>query len=139
MRAVGQRLRAAQVRAIYLVHGTFVGTDALGLLAELERVWPSACDLVRRWQKQTLDAVAGDMGNYTQAYADAFSAGINGADAEPHIPVRLFHWSSENHHVARAQAAIEFLRTLVSRPEECDGRVLLWGHSHGGNVFALLT
>ncbi|MCA9210290.1 MAG: hypothetical protein KDA55_18150 [Planctomycetales bacterium] len=139
MRAVGQRLRAAQVRAIYLVHGTFVGTDALGLLAELERVWPSACDLVRRWQKQTLDAVAGDMGNYTQAYADAFSAGINGADAEPHIPVRLFHWSSENHHVGRAQAAIELLRTLVSRPEECDGRVLLWGHSHGGNVFALLT
>jgi len=31
MQAVGQALRAADVRTIYLVHGSFVGPDALGL------------------------------------------------------------------------------------------------------------
>jgi hypothetical protein len=52
--------------------------------------------------------------------------------------VRLFHWSSQNHHVGRADAAVRLLDELVSQ-DFSGGRVLLWGHSHGGNVFAILT
>ena len=42
MDRVGAALDAAGVAAIYLVHGTFVGPDALGVLAELARVFPKA-------------------------------------------------------------------------------------------------
>jgi hypothetical protein len=139
MRAVGECLRGADVRAIYLVHGSFVGTDALGLLSELARVWPAASELIRRVQKQTLDSLAGDMGNYNQAYADALSHGINDQAVGNPIPVRLFYWSGENNHIGRSQGALELIQALAARPEECHGRILLWGHSHGGNVFALLT
>jgi hypothetical protein len=54
------------------------------------------------------------------------------------MPVRLFQWSSQNHHVGRADAALRLLDELVSQQFD-GGRVLLWGHSHGGNVFALMT
>lgn len=42
MLAVGDVFRAAGVKAVYLAHGTFVGTDTLGIVTELARVFPSA-------------------------------------------------------------------------------------------------
>jgi hypothetical protein len=93
----------------------------------------------------------------------------------------LFHWSSQNHHIARADGAVRLLdelatfaeqlpqqqRVVAPSPwrgglgrgaeasqslaisntpppqgegdEQINHRVILWAHSHGGNVFALLT
>jgi hypothetical protein len=138
MRAVGDALRAARVAAIYLVHGTFIGPDGLGLLAELSRVSPAMADAVRGVSKRVLDAIAGDAGNFTREYAAQFEELLNphGTDR---IPVRLFHWSSENNHLGRADGAVRLLDHLIQRQFPAGSRVLVWGHSHGGNVLALVT
>ena len=138
MRAVGETFRSAGVTAIYLVHGTFVGDDALGFMHKLAGALPSAAIALRRKQKQTLDSLLKDGGNYTPDYASEFERAIN-CEGQPHIPLRLFYWSSENHHIGRAHAAVELIDELAARHPTAEGRILLWGHSHAGNVFALLT
>jgi hypothetical protein len=53
--------------------------------------------------------------------------------------VRLFQWSSENHHLGRADGAVRLIDRLHAAQHPPGSRVLLWGHSHAGNVFALMT
>jgi hypothetical protein len=138
MRGAGDALRAAGVGAIYLVHGTFAGTDALGLFSALGRVFPGAAKLLRGLEKAIVDGVAGENGNYTAEYARLMENALCHGGA-PRIPVRLFHWSSENHHLGRADAAVRLLDELHAQELPAGQRVILWGHSHAGNVFALLT
>ncbi len=138
MAHVGASLRAQGVAAVYLVHGTFVGPDSLGILADLARLFPSASDAVRRVIKRAVNEMTGDAGNYTESYAYHFEVGINGRGQYP-IPVRLFHWSSENHHLGRADGAVRLIDELASLDLRPGQRVLLWGHSHAGNVFALMS
>ncbi len=138
MQAVGRALRAADVRAIYLAHGSFVGADALGLLREVARVSKAAAEPLRRLQKQFLDKVAKDAGNYTAEFATEFEDAI-AIEGEPTLPVRLFNWSSENHHIGRADGAIRLIAELLDDRAADEGRVLVWAHSHGGNVLALMT
>jgi len=138
MQLVGDVLRDSGVSAIYLVHGTFVGPDALGIITELGRVFPSASNAVRRVIKRIVDRVAGEVGNYTPDFAQCLESSINTPNKPP-IAVRLFHWSSENHHIGRADGAVRLIDELFSADVEHGRRVLLWGHSHAGNVFALMT
>jgi hypothetical protein len=135
---VGDTLRHAGVAAVYLVHGTFVGPDALGLLGELGRLFPSVAGVIRGLVKQTVECMTGDAGNYTTDYQQALSSGINPAGAVE-VPVRLFQWSSENHHVGRADGAVRLIDELAALELLPGQRILLWGHSHAGNVFALLS
>ncbi len=137
MKAVGDCYRAAGVRAIYLVHGTFTGTDALGFARLIGHLAPGAGSWASRYHKALIDALLGDLANFTASFAAELEQSLAG-EKEPVIPVRLFHWSSQNHHIGRADAALRLLDELVEQPFE-GGRVLLWGHSHGGNAFALLT
>lgn len=137
MLAVGDCYRAAGVRTIYLVHGTFTGTDAEGMAQLIERLAPAGGEWARRSRKMLVDAVFGDFANFTASYAAELQAALGG-EGEAAVPVRLFHWSSQNHHVGRADAAIRLLDELVAQ-RFAGGRALLWGHSHAGNVFALLT
>ncbi|MBN1908154.1 MAG: hypothetical protein JW818_00310 [Pirellulales bacterium] len=138
MNEVGRALEAAGVAAVYLVHGTFVGSDALGVLTELARVLPRAGKAARRRIKRIVDKVTGEVGNYTGQYAQQFEESIN-ASTSARIPVRRFCWSSENHHLGRADGAVRLIDELVSRKVPVGKRILLWGHSHAGNVFALAT
>ena len=138
MQDVGATLRAADVAAIYLVHGTFVGPDALGLIAELARIFPSTAKAVRRVVKRLVDRLAQDAGNYSEEYARLFESAINGPGTTE-IPVRLFNWSSENHHIGRADGAVRLIDELATARIEHGSRILLWGHSHAGNMFALAT
>ena len=55
LRLAGDTLRAADVRAIYLLHGTFVGNDALGLIRKVGRVWPEQAAWLKQLAKQTTD------------------------------------------------------------------------------------
>jgi hypothetical protein len=126
------------VGAIYLVHGTFAGFDALGLLAGLARAYPAGRAAIARIGKYLVDTVVNDAGNFTQAYAARLEEGLSHGCAAV-IPVRTFAWSSENHHLGRADAAVRLLDELVTRRLPAGKRILLWGHSHGGNVFALLS
>jgi hypothetical protein len=138
MQQVGQQLRAAGVAAVYLSHGTFAGDDAAGLIGELGRLFPAASAVLRRVIKEMIDAAAGDVGNYSGGYAQLFEEAIN-ADGESFIPVRRFNWSSENHHIGRADGAVRLIDELGQLELEPGARVLLWGHSHAGNVFALMS
>ncbi|HLA83946.1 MAG TPA: hypothetical protein VJL29_04055 [Thermoguttaceae bacterium] len=138
MDRVGAALDAAGVSAIYLAHGTFVGHDAAGVVAELARVFPKAARPVRDAIKRIVDKLSGEVGNYTGAMAEAFEQAIN-SPRRPHISVRRFHWSSENHHLGRADGAVRLIDELVREKPPAGRRILLWGHSHAGNVFALAT
>jgi len=138
MDRVGASLDAAGVAAVYLVHGTLVGEDAAGVVAELARVFPRAGRAVRRAIKQIVDKLSGEVGNYTGEFAECFEQAINRPE-RPHIPVRRFDWSSENHHLGRADGAVRLIDELVQAKPPAGRRVLLWGHSHAGNVFALAS
>jgi len=138
MQDVGGALRAAGVGAIYLVHGTFVGPDTLGIVSELARLFPAASEAMRHGLRRLIARITGDVGNYTESYARLFAASINRPGLS-RIPVRMYYWSSENHHLGRADGAVRLLDELATLELEPGQRVLLWGHSHGGNVFALAT
>lgn len=137
-------MRRAGVGVVYLVHGTFVGEDLGGLLTELGRFFPGARDSLAAIARRLLESTLADRGLYTTEYVRRLSKTLN-ADGEPPIEVRLFGWTGENHHLGRADAAVRLLDELATlddadgNPRAPEGRVLLWGHSHGGNVFAILT
>lgn len=139
MRGVAAALRRAGVKAVYLVHGTFAGTDALGILRVLSRVTPAAAERLAQVQKRFVNAVTGDRGNYSAEYESTLFHGLNDGASFPEIPVRTLNWTGENHHAARADGAVRVIDALAEENAPASGRVLLWGHSHGGNVFALVT
>ena len=120
---------ADEVDAIWFVHGTFAGNDALGWFGQLERMIPAAGPTLKKFGKKLTDVLAGDSGNFTPAFVDLFGD-------QP--KTRRFVWSGENTHSGRCKAAIELLDELLQRVET-QPRVMLWGHSHAGNVAALIT
>ena len=138
MQRVGEAFRRAGVACVCLAHGTFVGTDATGALREIERVFPAAGQAMGRRVKQLVDALVGEKSNYTAEFAQCFESALAQPGESP-IPVRLFHWSSENHHIGRADGAVRLIDKLASLGIPPGRRVLLWGHSHAGNVFALTS
>lgn len=136
MHEVGASLRAAGVTAVYLVHGSCVGPDAVNVLVKLARAFPSADPPVRRLIRRTRPSA--EFAYYTEGYARLFDAAVNPPGAE-RIPIRLFEWSNENHHLGRADGAVRLINRLASLTPGVRHRVLLWGHGHAGNVFALVT
>ncbi|MCE9606967.1 MAG: hypothetical protein K8U03_18945 [Planctomycetia bacterium] len=123
---------------MYLLHGTFAGNDAAGVLTELGRFFPAVRRGLGKIAKVLVDAVMKDNGNYTIEYAREFEEALN-ADGGPTIPVRIFPWSGENHHLGRADAAVRLIDELATLDIAPERRILLWGHSHAGNILALLT
>lgn len=150
MQRVGKTLRDHQVSHLFLVHGTFAGDDAFGAITHLERLFPDSTVLnnvnqvltrlfpevasLRELNKKWQDARRQDDGNYTGQYAETFQKAV-GSD----ISIERFLWSSANNHVGRSQAAVQLLSTLLKLELDSGQRLLLWGHSHAGNVFALVT
>ncbi len=118
-----------QLDSLWLVHGTFVGNDALGIFGQIERAIPTLGPTLKLLGKNLTDALAGDTGNFSNRFAEQ----ISGA-----FPVNRFTWSGENSHSGRCKAAIELLAAMVEQIDTCP-RVLLWGHSHAGNIAALVT
>ncbi|MCL6502652.1 MAG: hypothetical protein K6T86_08195 [Pirellulales bacterium] len=133
----GDLLRAAHVSVIYLLHGTFAGYDALGALVQLERWLPRAHRALVRQFKGLVDRLQGEAANYTPQYAALLQRQLTAGG--PPIAVRRFLWSSGNYHLARADAAVRLIDELATTWPPEPQRVLLWGHSHGGNVLALVT
>lgn len=139
MRAAGRRLSSAGVREITFVHGTFVGTDPFSLLTSLQTLSPrvdaTLTERLGRWLKSASDQIARDRGNFHRPYVDLFRAAVA-------LPCSLFVWSSENTHSARLRAAAQLAHHLVQKLDDLEDpdppRILLVGHSHAGQVFALL-
>ena len=135
-----------RVGRVVLVHGTFMGDDPLGFAEMLKSVGQGvpllratmealAQRLVER-TRLTSSSLAGDLGNFTPAFRDKFQSLVGD---DPRVELLEPTWSSQNHHLARADLAVRLLDQLLRRPLPGDQRILLWGHSHAGNAFALLT
>ena len=63
---------ADEVDAIWFVHGTFAGNDALGWFGQLERLIPAAGPMLKKFGKKLTDVLAGDSGNFTPAFVELF-------------------------------------------------------------------
>jgi hypothetical protein len=138
MADLGARMRAAGTRLVVFVHGSFVGDDPLALARTLEGVMPVLPDLarvLRGFTRAQVSRLLGDLSNFPRDYVAALgdATGIEAID---------FTWSGENHHAARVQEAVRLARVLALHRGGALGpgdRVLLVGHSHGGQLFALLS
>jgi hypothetical protein len=141
---VGETFAQANVVAVYCIHGTFCGNDPLGLLTELSGMAPRLSESLRRASKGIVDFFLGETGNYTPHYVERAERLLSAGAPRP-IDVRLFHWSSLNHHIGRADGAVRLIDDLARRASDWVSstdvrpRVQLWGHSHGGNVMALAS
>jgi hypothetical protein len=113
--AAGNIFSNAGVAAVYLTHGTFCGNDALGVFTELERWAPRLTASLRRGGKRLFDVIVGETGNYLPSYAARMEKGLNAGieGRESRISVRLFYWSSQNHHIGRADAAVRLIDELA--------------------------
>ena len=138
MEDLGTRMRTAGTRVIVFVHGSFVGDDPLALARTLEGAVPAFPDLARAlrgFTRAQVSRLLGDLSNFPRDYVDSLRAatGVEAID---------FTWSGENHHAARVQEAVRLTRALALYSGGSLGaadRVLLIGHSHGGQLFALLS
>lgn len=143
MGRVGRCLQESGVGAVVFCHGTFVGDDpaALGVAArKIPRFGARMSRAVRDTTRRLLEGALGDFGNFGEPYARLFEAGLGGS-----IPCTSFVWSSENHHAGRFVGAVQLARVLATHALAADraggGRptILALGHSHAGQLFALLT
>jgi hypothetical protein len=135
-----------RIGRVVLVHGTFVGNDPLGFAAMFDAMAEGAGLLsgglkemarqIRENSPALATAVMRDMGTYTTGFRQTFQDLVGD---DPAIELLEPKWTSQNHHLARAELAVQLLLQLIRRPLPDDQRVLLWGHSHAGNAFALLT
>ncbi len=135
------------IRDVILVHGTFMGDDPFGIREMLNRVADGSPllsgalrklgDKLAQHTRPLTNLVSKDLANYTPEYVQEFQK-LVGDDPQ----VRLLDptWSSQNHHLARADLAVRLLVHLDElNLDPNEERVLLWGHSHAGNGFAILT
>ena len=136
MSAYGKALKNNNVSEILLVHGTFAGDDALGLFDLLEPLNKRLSNALKQRGKAVLNRVVKDVGNYTPEYARALAQALD-------INCELLVWSSGNYHLARFQGTLKLAEDLAKKITENkiqnQQRILLLGHSHAGQLFALLT
>lgn len=140
------------IQRVLLVHGTFMGTDPFGVHAMMDglverRASPAMQlalkPLVLKLANQTkriTDVMTGEVANFNESFRKRFQELCGG---DPIVQRLEPTWSSSNNHLARAQLAVKLVNWLEEL--EQDGlepgrdRVLLWGHSHAGNGFAMLS
>ncbi len=139
MERAGSVLDAAGVGHVLFLHGTFVGSDPLGLLPPLQSFLPSMYekmeDKIQLAMKGAMNRIALDNGNFLPHYVELFEK-ATGEVAK----CSIMQWSSGNHHIARLQGAIRLISYLITQDNLKPGsRVLLIGHSHARQVFALFT
>jgi hypothetical protein len=136
MRGLGDALRHAAVADVAFVHGTFVGTDPFSVVDALSpRLDHSVSERFRRLWKSAANQLSRDRGNFQPGYVQLFERATG-------VPSSLFVWSSENTHAARLRAACQLAQHLLARLDarspSASARLLLVGHSHAGQIFALL-
>jgi len=137
---------AHKIHRVILVHGTFLGDDPLGIaevfdaLAKnprfLKAPLQKVADKLKEATKPLVDGVTQDVANYAPEFREAFQSLVGD---DPRVEFLDPTWSGQNHHVARGDLAVRLLLRLNECVTSPDQRVLLWGHSHAGNGFALLS
>lgn len=134
---LGYQLIKADIKSIYLVHGTFVGEDPFHLVELIQNSFPKVGEelmaMFKNRLKKSQDSFAKDLGNFIQEHKDIITTMTKGK-----INIVNFTWSSGNNHYARMRGAIDLISHLAQNHDKKD-RVLLIGHSHAGQIFALLS
>lgn len=135
-----------KIGRVILVHGTLMGDDPFGIADTLKSVAESVplfAGQLNRLAEASLEktrpftaSMTADIGNYHRPYLQRFQELVGD---DPQVELLSPTWSGQNHHLARADLAVRLLHQLLMRPLVADQNVLLWGHSHAGNAFALLT
>ncbi len=136
LRRQSQGLVEAGVGSVLLVHGTFLGNDVGQWSLLLERFSATAARPWRRTIKYFSDVLTGDRGNFPPRTLRLWQQAIQ--EAEVPLRVDRFCWSGENTHTARTDAALRLLPLLAAQSRLHPQKLLLVGHSHGGNVLAVL-
>ncbi len=139
MAQIGKKLDSHSVSHVYFVHGSFVGDDPFGIIPTLRRIHPNmspSTELnIRQKVRRGYEKITKDTGNYLAEYVDLFRI-ATGTKAQ----CKTFVWSSANHHVARLVGALDLIRKLAKDlPDLPVSHILLLGHSHGGQTFALFS
>lgn len=134
------------IRDIVIVHGTFMGDDPFGIVEILKSVSRSVpllsrkinqlADEVKKRTRPLTSSVSQDLANYTPEFRDSFQK-LTGEEVQ--VERMEPTWSSQNDHFARADLAVRLVCHLHEMQLADDERVLLWGHSHAGNGFAILS
>ncbi|MEZ4741631.1 MAG: hypothetical protein R3B45_04165 [Bdellovibrionota bacterium] len=138
----GNQFKNNHITHIYFSHGTFVGNDPFGLVRALEIPFPIATRKAVHYLKHKnfhqSNKILKDQANYLPSYVKLFETAIGNE-----IPCHNFIWSSGNYHAARVSGAFKLLNQIVfdmkSTKVKQPHRILLIGHSHAGQVFALLS
>ena len=135
------------VGKVVIVHGTFMGDDSFGIAEILRSFSDDAPRVIKKMlvpltkklqqqAKSLVNTVAGDIGNYTPEFRTQFQKLVGD---DPSVELLTPTWSGQNHHLARIDLAVRLLCLIDDYRPDADNRLLLWGHSHAGNAFALLT
>lgn len=138
MHECGTSMQNHRVRHVYFTHGTFVGSSPLGIIdlfAEILEPW--MIERLKILVKAGIDLIMDDTGNYTGAYIDDFQTALG-----QEIPCSAIIWDSGNYHLARLNGAMQLIETLASDIGDdftTEDHLLLIGHSHAGQLYALLT
>ncbi len=132
-----QCLNKNKVKQIFLVHGTFVGDDPFHIIELIERLFPKLSKKViyqiRDKTKLAQDTVAKDVGNFVNEHVETLQL-----LTDYEIPICNFKWSSGNTHYARVISTFDLINKIAADRYKGE-RVLLIGHSHAGQLFALMT
>lgn len=142
MRAAGNILQQERVKGIFFGHGTFLGDDPLGIVRALQLGYPKFFarheETLRHIIRSNTNRWSRDRANFSPLYVSLFNAALGGG-----ILCHEFVWSSENHHMGRMRGmqalAKQLARSIQKEHIFSDDRLLLMGHSHAGQLFALLT
>ncbi len=164
---LGENLYKNNVREIIFVHGTAVGNDPLDifnspvfsnpLTEEGSKLLKAISDMSLGFDlpdflhidlidktkdiiKLAIDNTLGDVGNFSPEYVRKFGEAIGHGICEGNSP---FVWSSGNTHSARLEGTVRLAEMLAQSIKNkkilTKDRILLIGHSHAGQLFALLT
>ena len=139
-----ERLQDRSIKRVIFLHGTFVGNDAAGIARRIGTRLPVAGYQLRRFIKRGVDQVSGEHGNFTASYIDQVNRLLQpsaAATQRDEIYAEKFDWSGENNHLGRLLAATQLINHLADLKKSMspNDRILMVGHSHGGNVLAMLS
>ena len=144
--AVAELHTRVRIGRVIVVHGTFVGNDPFAVAETLKSLGSGVpligeqlekmAEMIQQNTQPVTNSVIQDMGTYTEVFRDQFQSLVGD---DPVVELLNPTWSSQNHHFARADLAVRLVHQMLMRPPMPGQRILLWGHSHAGNAFAVLT
>ena len=143
MAQLGKKMLTAKVHNVIFVHGTFAGNDPLGMLGVMGKLSkvslvfakiPLLAKKLKVISKDNIDSIVDDLGNFPAKDIEAYATALK-------INCTSFNWTSENNHIGRLLEVPNLAADIVAKTSDLatDDKILVIGHSHAGQLFALLT